>query len=200
MPSLTLERLKARLSPAQAHAPAPDLVPAGVLAPLFVEDGQIKVLLLQRSLMVRDHRGQMAFPGGVRDPEDPHLLATALRETEEELGLPRHWVDVLGAIKPVNTLTGYHITAYVGLIPCPYPFQPNPHEVKRLLTLPLKELTPPSRWGSGAYEFKGKILQVCYWRSRQEVIWGATARILLHLLALLGRHPLGLRTESPCPH
>ena len=68
------------------------------------------MLFTQRTLLVRDHRGQIAFPGGVRDPEDAHLLATALRETEEEIGLAPEAVEVLGTLPAVATITGYHIT------------------------------------------------------------------------------------------
>ncbi len=96
-----LARLKDHLplSPAPP-APDPDLVAAGVLVPLFVAEEQFQVLFIQRTLMVKDHRGQIAFPGGVRDPEDAHLLATALRETEEEIGLAPEAVEVLGTLPP----------------------------------------------------------------------------------------------------
>jgi 8-oxo-dGTP pyrophosphatase MutT (NUDIX family) len=168
----------------------PDLVPAGVLVPLFLQEDEIQVLFTQRTLLVRDHRGQVSFPGGVRDPEDPHLLATALRETQEEIGLDPGAVEVLGTLTPVNTLTGYYITPFVGLIPHPYDFRPNPREVKRLLVLPLKEFYAPESWGVGSYTFRGRKARVCYWRNGQEVVWGATARILLTLLAHLGAHPV----------
>ena len=137
------------------------------------------MLFTQRTLLVKDHRGQIAFPGGVRDPEDAHLLATALRETFEEIGLAPEAVEVLGTLPGVATITGYHITPFVGLIPHPYDFQPSPQEVKRLLALPVAEFYPPERWRSGPYVFQGRTTRVCYWHNGQEVVWGATARILL---------------------
>jgi 8-oxo-dGTP pyrophosphatase MutT (NUDIX family) len=194
-----LARLKDHLPREPAPLdPDPDLVPAGVLVPLFVAAEQFQVLFIQRTLMVKDHRGQIAFPGGVRDPEDAHLLATALRETEEEIGLAPESVEVLGTLAPVATITGYHITPFVGLIPHPYDFRPSPREVKRLLPLPLAEFYAPGRWRSGPYVFQGRTTRVCYWQNGQEVVWGATARILLNLLAHLGVHPIPGDHHATC--
>jgi len=175
-----------------------DLTPAGVLAPLFVQEGAVRVLFTQRTLTVKDHRGQIAFPGGVRDPADPHLLATALRETEEEIGLAPAAVEVLGRLPAIATITGYHITPFVGLIPHPYDFRPNLREVKRLLDIPLAEFFPAGRWRAGPYTFQGRTTRVCCWRNGREVVWGATARILLNLLACLGVHPIAGDREATC--
>jgi 8-oxo-dGTP pyrophosphatase MutT (NUDIX family) len=194
-----LGQLKDRLTLELARpTPAPDLVPAGVLVPLFLKTGELQVLFTQRTLMVKDHRGQIAFPGGVRDPEDPHLLATALRETEEEIGLAPEAVEVLGTLPSLATVTGYHITPFVGLIPHPYDFHPSPREVKRLLTWPVAEFFAPERWTSGPYTFQGRTTRVCYWQNGQEVVWGATARILLTLLTHLGVFPLGGDHDDTC--
>jgi 8-oxo-dGTP pyrophosphatase MutT (NUDIX family) len=195
-----LSRLKSRLSlELSRQVPETDLVPAGVLTPLFVQDNDLKVLFTQRTLTVKDHRGQIAFPGGVRDPEDPHFLATALRETFEEIGLAPGAVEVLGSLPGVATLTGYHIFPFVGLIPHPYEFRPNPQEVHRLLTLPMADFYPPERWSSGPYVFQGRTTRVCYWQNGKEVVWGATARILLNLLDCLGVQPVSGDHQSTCP-
>lgn len=195
-----LARLKDHLTLDLAPpSPEPDLVPAGVLVPLFVEKEEPRVLFTQRTLMVKDHRGQIAFPGGVRDPEDPHLLATALRETFEEIGLASAAVEILGSLPGVATITGYHILPFVGLIPHPYNFRPNPIEVERLLVLPLADFYPPERWSSGPYIFQGLTTRVCYWQNGQEVVWGATARILLNLLAHLGVYPIPGNRHVTCP-
>ncbi len=199
MAAAILARLRDRL-PLDLTLPdlTPELRPAGVLVPLFLQEDEVQVLFTQRTLLVKDHRGQVAFPGGVRDPQDPHLLATALRETQEEIGLAPETVEVLGTLTPVNTLTGYYITPFVGLIPHPYDFKPSPREVKRLLVLPLKQFYSPQGWGVGSYTFRGRKARVCYWRNDQEVVWGATARILLNLLAHLEAHPVPEDLDSAC--
>ena len=202
MGPFSLSRLKERLAPdlppPAPPAPPPGLVPAGVLVPVFEQDGKLKVLFTQRTLTVKDHRGQISFPGGVKDAADPDLMATALRETEEEIGLEPGLVEVLGWLPPVATITGYAITAFVGGIPHPFEFRPNPREVERLLILPLEGFVPPERWSTGPYAFQGRVTRVCCWRYQQEVVWGATARILVNLLAALGHHPIPGDRHATC--
>jgi 8-oxo-dGTP pyrophosphatase MutT (NUDIX family) len=181
-----------------APEPPPGLVPAGVLVPLFESGGELTLLFTQRTLTVKDHRGQISFPGGVRDARDPDLLATALRETAEEIGLDPKAAEVLGLLPPVATVTGYWIAPYVVAVPHPYDFHPNPQEVKRLLALPLKGFCEPPRWSSGPYTYRGRLTRVCYWRGKGAVVWGATARILLQLLALLGEYPISGEREATC--
>ncbi len=191
--------LQARLAQVPANpAPSPDLVPAGVLAPLFFKEEEAHLLFTQRTFTVKDHRGQISFPGGVQHEGDADLRATALRETQEEIGLDPQEVEVLGALPPVATITGYHISPFVGLIPHPYEFQPSPLEVKRLLVLPLEGFYGADRWSAGVYHYQGRSTRVCYWRCNSEVIWGATARILLNLLALLGQHPIPGDKDATC--
>jgi hypothetical protein len=107
-------------------------------------------------------------------------------------------VEVLGVLPAVATITGYHITPYVGLVPYPYNFRPNPREVKRLLALPLADFYPPERWSAGPYIFKGRTTRVCYWQNGKEVVWGATARILLNLLACLEVYPVPGDRDETC--
>jgi len=179
-------------------APAPGLLPAGVLVPLFFAGGEPQMLLTQRTWNLKDHRGQIAFPGGVRDPGDPHLLATAIRETQEEIGLNPEVVEVLGSLKPVATVTGYWINPYPALIPYPYEFTPNRREVKRLIFVPLEEFLDATLWSTRLYEFKGQRLWVCYFRYGKTLIWGATARIILELLVRLGENPLKGDLDATC--
>jgi len=175
-----------------------DLLPAGVLVPLFLSQGMSHLLFTQRTMTVKDHRGQIAFPGGVRDPGDPNLLATALRETQEEIGLDPQVVEVLGSLKPIATITGYGVFAYVALIPYPYDFHLNRREVERLLFLPLEGFCEPGRWSTGPYTYRGRTTRVCYWRHDGTVIWGATARLLLDLLQRWGEDPLGGVGNDTC--
>ncbi len=195
--SLNLLKDRLSLNPNPQAAP-PDLHPAGVLAPLFFADGEPHLLFTQRTMTVRDHRGQISFPGGVQSSQDANLLATALRETQEEIGLAPEKVEVLGCITPLATITGYWVTAFVGLIPYPYDFHLNSGEVQRLLLLPLEGFCDPRRWNSGDYTYHGKIVRVCCWKHQQTVIWGATARLLLDLLARLGENPFPGEEDAPC--
>ena len=197
-PLVSLLKSRLALNPPEP-APTPNLVPAAVLAPLFFKEGeQAHLLFTQRTLTLKDHRGQISFPGGVRHPEDPDLLTTALRETREEIGLDPRAVELLGALAPVATMTGYRITPFLGLIPHPYEFHPNPQEVERLLLLPLQGFFDPARWSSRAYHYQGRSTRVCDWRGDGELIWGATARILLNLLALLDQHPIPGDRHATC--
>ena len=183
--------LKARLASNPAITPPPpDVAPAGVLAPLFFKEEVTHLLFTQRTFTVKDHRGKISFPGGVRHKNDPDLRTTALRETQEEIGLDPKAVEVLGVLQPVDTITGYHIIPFVGLIPHPYDFRPSPLEVKRLLLLPLEGFYKAAYWSSGVYHYRGRSTRVYYWRRNREVIWGATAQVLLNLLAHLGQHPI----------
>jgi 8-oxo-dGTP pyrophosphatase MutT (NUDIX family) len=199
MTRLSLNLFKDRLSlNPDPPAPPPDMQLAGVLAPLFFSKDEPHLLFTQRTMTVRDHRGQISFPGGVHSSQDADLLATALREAREEIGLDPEQVEVLGGINPVATVTGYWITAFVGLIPYPYDFHLNSGEVERLLLLPLEGFCDPRRWNSGEYTYQGRMVRVCCWKHDGTVIWGATARLLLDLLQRLGENVFPGDQDVPC--
>ena len=111
------EALARRPSTAQAEWEAR---PAAVLVPLLQAEGEWRLLLTQRTHTVESHKGQVAFPGGRVDPEDESRVATALRETEEEIGLPRDRVRVLGQLDELLTVTQYRVTPVVGVVPWPW--------------------------------------------------------------------------------
>ncbi len=159
---------------------------AAVLVPLFVasESEPPHVVLTRRRADLRSHAGEISFPGGRQDPEDGDLEVTALREAEEEIGLPRSSVSLLGELPPISTfVTNYLIHPFVATIPAGISWQLSPREVDAVLELPLHALresktrTRMERRGI-AFETDAYILD-------GHLIWGATARILENLLKRL---------------
>ena len=116
-----------------------------MLVPLFERDGELHLLYTTRSAALAQHAGQVAFPGGRHADGDADLLATALRETEEEIGVRAADVDVLGALDPIHTFSSnFLITPFVGRIPHPYAFRPDPREVHDVFSMPLAVLDDPA--------------------------------------------------------
>ena len=179
---MSLAKVKQRVSealgnPSASQAPAGDLRPAAVLVPLFKDDGSWRVLFTKRTESVEHHKGQISFPGGSQDPEDIDLCATALRETEEEIGLAREAISILGAMDPIKTITNYLVHSFVGVIPYPYPFRLSTREVERLITPSLEDLIQEA---SSQQPQQGGLNLI--FNRQGEVIWGATAKILYRLL------------------
>ncbi len=196
MKLISSAELKDRLSPVDLTAPAPSRhQPAGVLVPLFWRAAQPHLVFTQRTGTVKHHQSQISFPGGVFDAGDKHLLATALREAQEEIGLDPGQVEVLGMLRPTTTITGFWINPFVARIPYPYEFRLNQEEVARLLIFALEDFLPAARWRTGPYTYQGQTIRVCCWHFGDTCIWGATARLILDLLTRLDQNPFG---STPC--
>ena len=123
--------------------PATALTPAAVLVPLVMRLEGIAVLLTQRTQHLAAHAGQVSFPGGRVEASDLDSIDAALRETEEELGLPREYVEVVGRLDTYLTSTGFEITPVVGLVRVPYPTQLDPFEVAEAFEVPLDIVLDP---------------------------------------------------------
>jgi len=161
--------------------------PAAVLVPLFQDQGEWQLLLTQRANTVESHKGQVAFPGGHVDPEDATRVDTALREAEEEIGLRRELVRVIGQLDELLTVTQYRITPVVGLIPWPYTFTPSRTELSAIFHVPLRWLADPANLETHYREplVPGPKVPVYYFYYGDYIIWGATARIILNLLEVV---------------
>lgn len=160
-----------------ARAPAEAAVLIGI-----VQRAQPMVLLTERTRHLSAHSGQVAFPGGKRDPEDADASATALREAQEEVGLDPALVEVLGSLPPYVTTTGFVVTPVVGLVPAEARYQPNPYEVADLFEVPLAFLLDPAHHQRHALERpegRREWLSMPYQDGPvQRYIWGATAGML----------------------
>jgi len=170
------KNLAAEPEPPSVHA---NLTPAAVLLPLLRRDGELHILLTKRTQTVKAHKGQVSFPGGVHDSDDESLLATALRESQEEIGLRPDDVEILGALDPITTVTtAFLVYTFVGLIPFPYPFQLNSLEVAEILVVPFHFLADDTHWSSRYYQAHDHSFQAYFVTYAHYRIWGATARIL----------------------
>jgi 8-oxo-dGTP pyrophosphatase MutT (NUDIX family) len=171
------------LDPAEASAvEVHGRTKAAVLVALYVDDGDLYAVLTRRRHDLRSHAGEISFPGGRRDPEDESLLHTALRETEEEIGLPPDAVRILGALTPTPTVaTNYGVYPFVGLIEARYAWTPSAWEVDEVLEVRLRDLRAARtrrRLLHRGIPFRSDVYDV----SEEAVIWGATARIVGDLL------------------
>jgi 8-oxo-dGTP pyrophosphatase MutT (NUDIX family) len=183
------EALKTRLSesPGRAMAvAATQLREASVLVPLFLREGVPHVLFTKRPETLRTHAGQVSFPGGGREAQDPTPLHTALREFEEELGVAASHVSVLGMLDETPTTTSYRITPFVGAIPHDLAFRPSALEVQELLQVPIPLLVDPARQRVERWMVGGVERDIFLYEYGPHIIWGATARIVQHLLQCAG--------------
>ena len=139
------------------------------------------VILTQRTDTLRRHPGQVAFPGGRIDPEDADAIAAALRESEEEIALPRTAVEVVGTTDRFLTGTGYCIVPVVGVVPPDLPLMPHEAEVAAVFEVPLAFLLDPANHRTMSAEWQGRARRFYEipWRDRR--IWGATAGIIVNL-------------------
>ena len=161
-----------------------EVVAAGVLVPLFDLDGDPHLVLTRRRADLRRHAGEISFPGGRRDAEDADLAETALRDAEEEIGLPRTEATLLGELPPISTfVTGYLIHPFVASIPSGLQWTASESEVDAILELSLQDLRA-SRTRTEMTR-RGFTFETDAYIVGEHLIWGATARIIEHLFERL---------------
>lgn len=161
--------------------PPAALRPAAVLVPLIEREAGMQVLLTQRTDHLAAHAGQISFPGGRIEPEDEDAMAAALRETEEEVGLPPTRVDVVGRLDAYVTRTGFDIAPFVGVIRPPFILRPDPYEVADVFEVPLAFVLSPDGPQLHRRVFQGVERHFYAFPHGDRYIWGATAGILMNL-------------------
>jgi 8-oxo-dGTP pyrophosphatase MutT (NUDIX family) len=168
---------------------------AAVLVPLVQRADGLHVLLTRRADHLRDHAGQISFPGGRSEPEDISPEATALREAQEEVGLPQGQVEVIGQLPHYTTVTSYIVTPVVALVKAPYTLALDSFEVAEAFEVPLPHLMNPAHHRRHVFSFEGGERQFLSmpWtgpgvdaQPREYFIWGATAAMLRNLYRFLG--------------
>lgn len=160
---------------------------AAVLLPLFKNAIEYHLVFTKRTETLTYHKGQISFPGGSFEPADGDLLTTALRESYEEIGVQPEHVTILGRLDDMSTFsTNFTISPFVGLIPYPYPFRPDPLEVAVVFDVPLSVLADPAVGRSYVRTREDGATIVDYeFHVNGHVIWGATARIIRHFLTVI---------------
>lgn len=196
-----LARIAAALHPLSAppaehgwnHAELADLLPdhgrlieAAVLVGLVQRSAGPQVLLTRRTDGLRNHAGQVSFPGGRLEPVDRDAAAAAVRETFEEVGIAPTHLAPLGYLDPFTTISGFRVLPMVATIAADYVARPDPGEVAEVFEVPLAFLLDPANLASHAVEHRGRIRRVWEFNYPTQRIWGATAAILLNLRERLG--------------
>ncbi len=169
----------------QQHKPRPldvSMPEAAVLIPLTNQNDDFSIVLTQRASHLNTHSGQVAFPGGKRDDTDASLAETALRETEEEIGLLRQHVSLIGEMSPVVSRYGIKVTPFTGLIPVDATFSANEDELDSIFSVPVDFLLQDQRIRTDSITYKNRTYHVPAWQYEGYTIWGLTAMILVEFL------------------
>ena len=178
MQDLLTERLS-NYAPRQLALDYPE---AGILVPVTDNQRDPEMIFTLRSANLKTHRGQVAYPGGKRDPEDVSLAATALRETHEEIGLPPDQVKVIAPLSQVMSLHRILVTPYVGVVPGDHPLEPNLAEIESVFRVPISYFLEDKRARTDTLSFLNSTLYVpCYQWERYQ-IWGLSAVVLVDFL------------------
>jgi 8-oxo-dGTP pyrophosphatase MutT (NUDIX family) len=156
-------------------------IDAAVLVPLYLDDGGLHAVFTRRRDDMRRHPGEISFPGGRQDDDETDLRLTALREAEEEIGLPARAVELVGALQPTPTIaTNYAVYPFVGLIEPGHPWRPSAHEVAEVLELPLRAVR--DGYARRRLVRRGVPFRTDVYVVGEDLIWGATARMVGDLL------------------
>jgi len=162
---------------------------AAVLVPIVAHPEALTVIFTQRTPNLKKHAGQISFPGGRAEPDDPGPEFTALREAQEEIGLQPGRAEILARLPEYFTRTGYRVTPVVGLLQPPLELAPDAREVDEIFEVPLAFLLDPRNHRRETREIQGRSVGYYAIRFEQRIIWGATAGMLVNLYRHLGGAP-----------
>jgi 8-oxo-dGTP pyrophosphatase MutT (NUDIX family) len=199
---ITVEKIRTIIQHREVkEEPPSNRIPSAVLIPLINEREELHILFIRKVEDNSLHSGQVSFPGGAKEDEDPHLLVTALREVHEEIGIPPQSWEVLGPLDPAKTLgSPFIIYPFVALLKEPSAPAPSPQEVARVFTVPLAYILERYPFQLQRFTWRGKDYETFLIPYGEEIIWGATARILKTFCRLIEEtHPSGAgpRKEEP---
>lgn len=162
------------------------LTPASVLFPIVLRPGEPTVLLTQRTAHLKDHPGQISFPGGRAEPDDPSPAHTALREAEEEIGLLPAHVEIAGYLPEYLTSTGFRVTPVVAVVTPPFALRPDAFEVAEVFEVPLAFLLDPANHKRHSLHYRGQLRHYYAMPYGDYFIWGATAGMIMSLYLAIG--------------
>jgi 8-oxo-dGTP pyrophosphatase MutT (NUDIX family) len=158
---------------------------AAVLVPIVVRPEGLTLLFTRRTPHLKAHSGQVSFPGGRAEPQDPTVEVTALREAEEEIGLRADRVEILGRLPDYFTRSGFRVTPVLGLLKPPLELAPDPREVEEIFEVPLAFLLDARNHRRETRELKGETVGYYVMQYENRTIWGATAGMLVNLYRML---------------
>ena len=159
-----------------------NFTPSAVLVPLLVKNDEFELLLNKRTNDLTHHKGEISFPGGRLEKTDDSYLACALRETEEEIGLPADRVEILGELDATPVISRYMIKPFVGIVPYPFEYVKNKDEVDKIFSVPIKDFMNPEVHSITVNRFLNLTVPIHYYHVAGEMVWGATGRIVTNLL------------------
>lgn len=175
---LIIPRLRERL---RYYRPSPDRVDAAVLVPV-TDESTPHIILTRRASHMSSHAGEVAFPGGKRDSTDASIIATALRESREEVGIPEHEVEVIGELDAFTSKVGLRVQPIVGMVPHDLVLVPNPGEIESIFRVPVEFFLTEKVSYTHRFRFMGNEVTVPSFNFGDYVIWGLTAFMIVDLM------------------
>lgn len=189
---LIIPRLRDRL---RDYRPSPERVDAAVLIPV-TEEPVPHIILTRRASHMSSHAGEVAFPGGKRDASDASIIATALRESREEIGLPEDRVEVIGELDAFTSKVGLRVQPIIGMVPCEQLLVPNPDEIESIFRVPVEFFLTADVSYTHRFRFMGQEMTVPSFNYGDYVIWGLTAFMIVDLMKRAYDHDIEFKWPS----